>query len=135
MLAAFLITDDDPPETYLTGATLRLTREVTAGVPLRTASVSRCRVVELLLHVGHVGVGGLHDQPRPGAELRIGSDIAVDHDHVGLGDMGVLDGRDAVIFGPGNGLSAGVGGVVDDVGGPGATRVDAGLNRDVSELG
>ncbi len=92
------------------------------------------RVVELLLHAGHVRVGRLHDQPRPGAELRIGSDIAVDHDHVGLGDMRVLDGCDALIFGPGNGLPAGVGGVIDDVGGPGATRVDAGLNRNISEL-
>src|SRR6266566_2859283 len=64
----------------------------------------------------------------------IGSDIAVDHDHAGLRDMRVLDDRDAIIFGPGNSLPAGVAGVVDDVGGPGATRVDAGLNRDVSEL-
>src|SRR6516225_5776342 len=41
------------------------------------------RVVELVLHAGHVRVGRLHDQPGPGAEPRIGSDIAVDHDHVG----------------------------------------------------
>src|SRR5262249_7140803 len=93
------------------------------------------RVVELLLHAGHVRVGRLHDQPRPGAELRIGSDIAVDHDHAGLSDIRVLDGRDAIIFGPGNGLPAGVGGRVDDVGGAGATRVDASLNVYVPELG
>jgi hypothetical protein len=28
-------------------------------------------VVELLLHACHVGVGGLHDQPGPGAERRV----------------------------------------------------------------
>ena len=49
-------------------------------------------------------------------------------------DMRVLDSRDAIIFGPGNGLPAGVG-VIDEVGGPGVARVDAGLNVYVSEFG
>src|ERR1700759_4700516 len=92
------------------------------------------RVVQLLLPAAHVRVGRLHDQPGPGAELRIGSDIAIDHDHAGLRDMRVLDGRDAIVFGPDNGLPAGVGGVVNDVGGAGAARVDASLNVYVPEL-
>src|SRR6185437_11971744 len=47
------------------------------------------RIVELLLHAGHVGVGGLHDQPGPGSESWVGADVAV-HDHdAGAGQVGV----------------------------------------------
>src|SRR6266567_3209448 len=67
------------------------------------------RVVELLLHSGDVRVGRLHNEPGPGAEIRIGSDVAVDHDHVLACGVGVLLGGDPGEFGPRDGLLGGVG--------------------------
>src|SRR5690348_14252326 len=49
--------------------------------------------------------------------------------------MRILSRGDPLVFGPGNGLAAGVGRVVDEVGRPGAARVHARLDIDIPELG
>ena len=108
---------------------------VVSGCPGRRVVVLAHRVVELLLHAGDVGVRRLHDQPRPGSELRVRADVAVHDDHVLAGDVGVLLGGDPVILLAGDRLLGGIGRVIDDEGRPGASRVDSRLDHHVAELG
>jgi hypothetical protein len=90
--------------------------------------------VQLLLHGGDVGVGLLHEQPRPGAELGVGADVALDQDHVLLGDVGVLLGRPLLGLG-GRDRGLGVGLVADEEGRLRKAGDDPGLIVDVAELG
>ncbi len=67
-------------------------RRETGGVDhldLRLGPVAALEV-ELLLHAGDVRVTLLHQQSRRRAHLGIVADVAVDLDHVVLGDVGVL---------------------------------------------
>ncbi len=77
--------------------------------PGRRIVILANRVVELLLHPRDVRVRCLHDQPGPGAELGVRTDVAVYHDHVLAGDVGVLFRGDPVVFRTRDGLLGGVG--------------------------
>jgi hypothetical protein len=104
---------DDAVVRVTGGGQVRRVDDRGVGLPAIRVVVLARRVVQLLLHPGHVGVGRLHDQPGAGAELRVRPDVAVHDDHVGAGDVGILLGGDAVVFRPGNRLLGCIGRILD----------------------
>ena len=88
--------------------------------------------VELLLHPGDVRVPLFHDQPSRGAHVRVVADVAVDHQHVVLGHVGVLGGGDSVVVGARHRLAAR--GAVHDIRRSRGTGQHLGLDVDVAEL-
>ncbi len=111
---AVQVDGDDPVVRVAGGGQVRGVDDRGVRLPgLRVVVLAR-RVVQLLLHAGHVGVGRFHDQPGTRAELWVRSDVAVHDDHVGAGDVGILLRGDAVEFRPGNRLLGRIGRVLDD---------------------
>ena len=88
--------------------------------------------VELLLHPRDVRVALLHHEAGGRPHLRIVADEAVDHDHVVLGQVLVLEGGDLVVLRTRHGLAAGL--PFDDVGAARAPGQDRGLDVEVAEL-
>ena len=89
--------------------------------------------VQLLLHACDVGVPLLHDEPGGGAHLQVVADVAVDHDHVVLGHVGVLDLGDRLVVLPRHRLAAGL--AVHDIRRGRGAGEHLGLHVHVAELG
>ena len=78
-------------------AVVRITRRFRFGVLITVSLWLRrqvIRVIEELLHAGHVGVRLFHDQPGRYPELRVVADPAIDDEHVLIGDVCILQRRD-----------------------------------------
>ena len=90
------------------------------------------RVVELLLHAGDVGVTRLDDQPGGRQKVRIIADDAIEHNHLLLADVVVLDLRPfPALLGPHGLRRVLLGAVGDDIGALGAAGVDPRLDVEV----